>query len=295
LAKKTMPTWSEGDVFITRVPDGRYGAVRVLRRQGRKSSVVYTTQYLDKEKPQLTNPLLKKPVKQRRFFYRGELARKWCDGPPPAEFELLGNLPVTVKEAKLECNTYGGWPWDEAWLEWRGEHDRAAFEEEVRREQEKRDRASRKPQKPKKMIAEMEFWAIIDLLDWKKTGNDDKVLEPAIAALAKRSQADIRQFYERFAYLLYQLDTKSHAKQLMDEDEYFSADEFLYVRCCVVANGKKFYESVLKNPKKMPKDLEFESLLRLAPEAFERRTGEDMDYLTGCSFETFSNVEGWKE
>lgn len=294
MAKSTKPTWSPGDVFITRVPDGRYAAVRVLQRQGRKRTLAYTTEYLGTEKPELHDPALRKTVKQRRFYYRRELARKWCDGPPPEGYELLGNLPVTAKEAQLESNVYGGWPCEEAWLEWRWQHDRAAFEEEVDRERAERERALRRPQKPKKMLDEADFWSIIALLDWAKTGDDDLVLEPAIAALANRSKTDIRQFYERFAYVLYQLDTKAHARQLAASDEYLSDDEFLYVRCCVVANGKKFYDSVLKNPKKLPKDLELEALLYLAPTAYERRTGEELDYSTGCSFESGSNVAAWE-
>ena len=43
----------------------------------------------------------------------------------------------------------------------------------------------------------------------------------------------------------------------------------------------------------MPKDLEFEALLSLAPNAYELKTGKDFEYGTGCSYETFSNVAGW--
>lgn len=296
--KQQSPDCSEGDVFITRMPDGRYGAVRVLRREG-KSSVLSTTPYLGHEKPLLTDPLLRMELRQKRFSFNGQVARSRYDGPPPASFEKLGNLPLTPEEAKIQCNSYSG-SWGDStgnavWLEWRWEHDRAAFEEEIRREDEERARAQRKPQKPKKMMDEAEFWAIIALLDWQKTGDDDAVLEPAIAALAQRSKTEICRFYERLAFLLYQLDTRAHAQQCTSEGELLSADGFLYTRCCVVANGKDFYESVLHDPTKLPKDLEFESLLELAPRAYERRTGEEMDYLTGCDFETYSNVSGWKK
>jgi hypothetical protein len=43
----------------------------------------------------------------------------------------------------------------------------------------------------------------------------------------------------------------------------------------------------------MPKDLEFEYLLSIAPKAYKKKTGEDFEYITGCSYETFSNKDGW--
>jgi hypothetical protein len=79
-------------------------------------------------------------------------------------------------------------------------------------------------------------------------------LAPAIKALAAKPKAEICRFEERFAYLLYRLDTKSHAsnigKDAYDpESDYVSADGFLYARCVVVANGREFYEAVLKDPR----------------------------------------------
>ena len=57
---------------------------------------------------------------------------------------------------------------------------------------------------------------------------------------------------------------------ILDDNSYFSVDEFLYSRCVVVANGKDYYYEVLNNPTKMPKDLEFESLLYIACDAYEK-------------------------
>ena len=54
------------------------------------------------------------------------------------------------------------------------------------------------------------------------------------------------------------------------------------------------YEQVLADPKTMLKDLEFEALLTIAPEAYERATGEEYDHLSPLSYETFSNREGWR-
>src|SRR5207248_2122881 len=106
-------------------------------------------------------------------------------------------------------------------------------------------------------------------------------------------------FEERFAHLMYQLDTRAHASNIGEdscdpESDYVSADGFVYARCVVVANGKEFYEQVLKDPTKMPKDMEFESLLGLASAAYELKTGEQFEYSTGCSYESFSNPAGWR-
>jgi hypothetical protein len=291
-----------GDVFAAKLSDGRYRAVRVLRRVG-KSSLICTTEFLGLEPPSLDNPLLRKIVKQKRFFYKNEPAITWLDGTPPKCFELIGNIPLTKTEREKECKVYGG-KWDssageEAFFEWRWVHDRAAFEEEARKEVEEFERVSRLPQKPKKMMSEEDFWSIIDQLDWRYEGDDNKVLAPAVKALAAKSKTEIRRFEERLAFLLYQLDTKAHASNIGEhsydpETNYVSADEFLYARCVVVANGRQFFETVLKNSAKMPKDMEFESLLGLAPTAYESKTGDDFEYSTGCSYESFSNSVGWR-
>jgi hypothetical protein len=67
----------------------------------------------------------------------------------------------------------------------------------------------------------------------------------------------------------------------------------VYARCVVVANGSDFYEAVFGDLTKMPKDMEFESLLGLASSAYELKTGEQFEYSTGCNCESFSNPTGW--
>ena len=149
-------------------------------------------------------------------------------------------------------------------------------------------------------MSEDAFWKIIALFDWKKTGDDDKVMAPAAAALAKMSEADITKFADILAEKLYALDTREHARHAEEDadpddgDTYISADGFLYSRCVVVANGREFFDKVLADPTEMPKDMEFESLLYLAGTAYEQKTGEEFDHVSPLSFESFSNVEAWK-
>lgn len=146
---------------------------------------------------------------------------------------------------------------------------------------------------------EEEFWRIITMLDWKYEGNDEKVIKPAITYLSKKSNEEIYMFCEILSKLLYDLDGFEYAKNIGDDsyvndDEYFSVDNFLYVRCCVIANGKEYYYKVLNTPEKMPKDLEFEPLLYIADEAYELKNSKELNYFTKYSYETFINSKKWK-
>lgn len=141
------------------------------------------------------------------------------------------------------------------------------------------------------------FWRIVGLFNWRRTGDDEAVVEPAVQALARMSVDDIKQFEDLLSRKLHALDTESHAREIGEDafvpGEYFSADWFLYARCVVVANGRSLYESVLADPAQMPKDMEFEALLSVGPTAYERRTGEELDHVPDVSYESFSNAEGW--
>ncbi len=142
------------------------------------------------------------------------------------------------------------------------------------------------------------FWRIIALFNWKKSGDDEAVIEPAVKALAQMAPENIKAFEDILAAKLYALDTEAHAREIGDEayqpGRHFSSDWFLYERCCVIANGSAFYESVLSEPKKMPKDTEFETILLIAGLAYERRTGEKIDHTSPVSYETFANKLGWQ-
>ena len=147
-------------------------------------------------------------------------------------------------------------------------------------------------------ISEDRFWHIIELLDWQKDGDDLAVIEPAVSALALMPPEEILGFAEQLAEKLYMLDGQAYACQI-GRDSYkgvrgnFSKNWFLYVRCCVVANGRDFYQEVLSNPCEMPKDMEFQSLLAIVAKAYKRKTGRRFNYATQYNYETFSNKELW--
>lgn len=147
---------------------------------------------------------------------------------------------------------------------------------------------------------ENEFWKVIDMFEWKHSGDDEKVLKKAIKYLSKKSDEDIYVFADILSKLLYDLDGIVYAGNIgegaytNDEDKYFSVDEFFYSRCVVVANGKEFYYEVLNNPTSMSEDMEFEALLYLPSDAFELKHDEEYDYVPKFDYETYSNKNKWK-
>jgi len=148
-------------------------------------------------------------------------------------------------------------------------------------------------------MSESEFWEIINALDWSQEKQGDAaVIAPAIDRLAALPIHSLYDFKNILAEKLYLLDTVRHAQNIGEEawqaDKYFSVDNFLYARCCVVANGKAYYEQVLKNPEDMPKEVTFEALLRIPGEAYQKKTGKRLVFVTTYSYETYSNREGWE-
>ena len=145
-------------------------------------------------------------------------------------------------------------------------------------------------------MTEATFWLFISLLNWNMLGDDDAVVEPLVADLAQKTHEEIRAFEDILASKLHQLDTEAHAREIGDGAYgagYFSVDWFLYARCAVVASGRATYETVRNNPSAFPRDREFEALLNVASDAYERKTGETFDYTPRVSYETFSNRAGW--
>lgn len=159
---------------------------------------------------------------------------------------------------------------------------------------------------PQKVAAEYRpmdeelFWEIIGSFNWKKQGDDDAVMLPALKKLASLPATDIFTFENILAEKLYQLDGAKYAdacypvKKFIGGKGYISVDDFLYCRCVIVINGREYYEHILRNPADWPLDSEFESVLYLASNAYERKTkGQDYPHVPEPSFETYSNLAGW--
>lgn len=142
------------------------------------------------------------------------------------------------------------------------------------------------------LLSENQFWQILALLDWQQE-KYSAILAPAIEALSKMPVANIYLFKDKLSEKLYLLDTKAHTSvyKSKDPDHFLSADDFLYTRCAVVAEGQSYYENVLKNPDAMPFDMAFEPLLSLADDAYAMKTGKKFNYFPTFNYETGSNKE----
>ena len=146
-------------------------------------------------------------------------------------------------------------------------------------------------------LTETQFWAIIDLLDWKAQKQAD-ILVPAINKLSELSKEQIESFHDILSEKLYLIDGQPYAEEIgthayKGANDPFSADGFLYARCMAVAQGEHLYNAIVKDPTNMIKEDTFEALLRLPALAFEQKTGQAFEHLPAYLIETFSNPEGW--
>lgn len=140
------------------------------------------------------------------------------------------------------------------------------------------------------------FWKTMELCDWSKEGNDDKVLKPVIKYLAKQDDSVIFQFDDLMGELLYNLDTKEMIERCKKFEGKTSDDSFLYSRCVALINGPEFYDQVLKGYDGLW-EMEFESMIYVPQNAWAMKHKADTDdypHTAPFSFETGSNKDGWK-
>ncbi len=319
----------EGDIFITKLERSFYGAFKIIKKGKSFFSeidgdllMIAVLNYIDKEIPKISDERLNEVLCCDRFFFSNQHCINFFTDNPKYnrlnEYEYLGNKPMTDFERKIEFKLgdgrngeKGGFPLsgviepyigNNAFLEWRWTNEKEEFQKEVEIQNEKsriaREEYRKRSMKPKKMLKDSLFWEVINKIDWTK-GEDEDRMKPAIEFLSKKKVSEIKQFQESLSYKLYQLDTKEHAKNIgedsyKNEETHFSVDYFLYVRCCIIANGKEVFEKTINNPKQIPKDIDFEPLLYLAEQAYEKRMNKELEYDTGCDYETFSNIKGWE-
>ena len=145
------------------------------------------------------------------------------------------------------------------------------------------------------LFSEEQFWYLIDQFDWKQKKRAD-VVRPAINALSEMPVSSIYLFEDFLSEKLFNLDTRQHAEAYMkqQEDDYFSVDDFLYVRCAVLAEGRAYYKDIEKNPSALDADIDFEQILYIAAEAYKQKTGREFEYSPLFNYETKSNIDKWK-
>lgn len=119
----------------------------------------------------------------------------------------------------------------------------------------------------------------MDLCDWSFGGDDDKVLAPVIEFLLTKDDDFIFCFDDELYSLLHELDTEKIIEQYTKNSDYVGDDEFLYARCAVLAKGKKYFDDIKNGATDFPADLEFESLLYVAKDAWAKKhNAEVFDY-----------------
>ena len=143
-----------------------------------------------------------------------------------------------------------------------------------------------------------EFWKSISLIDIEALdeGDEETAVEALSESISSNTEEEINQFYEILSQYLYKLDGKVWCDESGESSN--SSDGFLYARCYVVAKGQDYYESVLNDPRLMPKSCEqwAESLIYVAGQAWGEVTGndeEDYEFEPSVSYETGSNDSQW--
>ena len=307
-----------GDVFITNLERGFWGAFRIIQSKvyleftDYEYCLIAITSFIDTKKPIITDSKLTEVLIQKRFSYKDTPNINIYSGKNiEKNFEYLGNIPSTDKENNIKVkvgNGENGFPMAGAvqkgfgydvFYEWRWDNENDIYKKEVEEQQRiAEENYHNRVLIPKKMMGENLFWNIISLFNWHGK-NDGDIIEPAIKYLSSLKVTDIKQFEENLTFKLYCLDTKEHAKNIgeysySENDDYVSVDFFLYARCAAVSKGKELFEEILNNPTKMPKNCDFEALLIISEYAYERKTKKEFNYVTGCDYETYSNKIGWK-
>lgn len=141
------------------------------------------------------------------------------------------------------------------------------------------------------------FWEILNLMDWRFEGNDDKVCSPVIDYLSKQSDEDIFNFDEQMTGYLYAIDGKAWAESYKKDAKYFSDDGFLYCRGVAIVNGEAYYKKILNNPAELNEDRFFETVIYIPREAWGKKHNKDAvnyPYEAKLSYETGSNEKLWK-
>lgn len=144
---------------------------------------------------------------------------------------------------------------------------------------------------------DLDFFGMTGCLDWSMQGDDDLVLEPLIAYLAKWPDEVIYVFEDKMAELLFRLDSPEVARRTYRTDRHFSGDDFLYTRCVALVNGRAYYNKILSGQKKLDKDKEFEAILYAPAKAWARKHHKDPSeypHIANPCYETGSNEECWR-
>ena len=266
-----------GEVYATKFPN-EYWCALVVLNVIENSYLVYTTAYYDLKPPSADDPSLTEFYYSKDWYSDGTKPTiYWIDGKPDERYHLIGEIDLQEKsDIKESAYYYGIWktytPQEVMW-----EKDPSTIPKAI----ETKPSEHQVDELPDDM-----FWDFIKLIDMRKKNPMRGLIKKL-----KESPIDvIYSFEETLSHKLFQLDTPEHAGQ---SEEYLSPDVFLYARCAVVAKGRDFYETVIKNSSPIDLEEDAEELLEVASEAYEKKTDEPFDYVSTYDYETFSNKSAW--
>lgn len=164
---KRCPT--VGETFVVPLPDGRFGACRILQvcdvTTKWPTFLVAAAAWVGDESPNLDETQLR-PILVVDYFvhYYGEepcRAYLWADGPPPETFVSIGIIePTTDDQPPESFYVGGGWEWFPGRIfdQWNWEHDRAAFNRDMKAfEEEEEQWLQDAARKRKKKLVEITF------------------------------------------------------------------------------------------------------------------------------------------
>jgi hypothetical protein len=148
--KAVLP--NRGDAFVVPLPDGRYGACRVIRRGATDAAkrkdddriLVAASSWIGQDVPDMKEPRLREILVLTHHSWENSPVVHWVDDRVPDSFKGLGTIEPSRDEEELECSSCSGWESFplQVYLQWRWDNEREAVlrEDEQQRESEKRER-----------------------------------------------------------------------------------------------------------------------------------------------------------
>lgn len=121
------------------------------------------------------------------------------------------------------------------------------------------------------------FWEIIEKAD------AENIRDEIFEALVQLKEEDIVDFEKILRQKIIELDDFKVMATLNIVEGYVSDDSYIYFRAWLISKGKAACEMALKDPNQLASIIdtneapEFEELLYLADEAFEKITGKEED------------------
>jgi hypothetical protein len=118
-----------GSVFVAPTGDGRRAAGRVLRRQfegGAFGVLVFASRWIGEAIPPLDSSELREPLVLTHHSWQGRREIFWTHDPMPAEFQIIGRIPLSNDDLAETSNCYAGWQSVplQALTQWRWDHER---------------------------------------------------------------------------------------------------------------------------------------------------------------------------